>query len=247
MASSYPGALDSFTNPTSTDAMDASAALYHDVQHANANDAIEAVQAELGTDPAGGAATVKARLTAGLGMGIRHPAWPTASYYYYTGWVANGYVSNTAMTIDEIVYVPFWCPTPVTLAALVMNVTTLAAGNCRVGIYTAAESSGTIVPSALLVDAGTFDTSTTGYKEVATTQALAGDTLYFLASLFSAAPQVSNWSTTESVWGSMRYSTGSSRWPTWIQSYTYGTLPSSASGFTPGAATNDWPCIWVKL
>jgi hypothetical protein len=65
MASSYPGALDSFTNPTSTDAMDASAALYHDVQHANVNDAIEAVQAELGTDPAGTFTTVKARLDFG--------------------------------------------------------------------------------------------------------------------------------------------------------------------------------------
>jgi hypothetical protein len=36
----------------------------HATQHANANDAIEAIQTELGTDPAGASATVKARLDA---------------------------------------------------------------------------------------------------------------------------------------------------------------------------------------
>jgi hypothetical protein len=63
VASSYPGALDSLANPTASDAMD-SVTVPHADQHADANDAIEAVQAELGTDPAGASATVKARLDA---------------------------------------------------------------------------------------------------------------------------------------------------------------------------------------
>lgn len=57
--SSYPGGLDSFVNPTSADALDDPP---HDEQHANANDAMEAVQAELGLNPAGSQATVRARL-----------------------------------------------------------------------------------------------------------------------------------------------------------------------------------------
>jgi len=43
---SYPGALDTFTNPTGTDD---TSVLSHAAQHANANDAIEALEAKLGT------------------------------------------------------------------------------------------------------------------------------------------------------------------------------------------------------
>jgi len=60
MATSYPGALDSLTNPTATDTLD-SATVPHAAQHANANDAIEAIEATLGINPQGSSATVKAR------------------------------------------------------------------------------------------------------------------------------------------------------------------------------------------
>jgi hypothetical protein len=63
MTSSYPGSLDSLTNPTSTDTLD-SATVPHAAQHANANDAIENIEAELGTNPKGTFATVAARLAA---------------------------------------------------------------------------------------------------------------------------------------------------------------------------------------
>lgn len=59
MPTSYPGGLDAFTNPTAGDMLDNPP---HDVQHANANDAVEAIEAELGTSPSGGFATVKARI-----------------------------------------------------------------------------------------------------------------------------------------------------------------------------------------
>jgi len=63
MASSFPGGLDSFTNPTATDTLD-SATVPHADQHSNANDAIEAIESTLGVNPQGGSATVVARLTA---------------------------------------------------------------------------------------------------------------------------------------------------------------------------------------
>lgn len=61
MASAYPGGLDSFTNPVSTDLTN-SVTVPHATQHSDLNDAVEAIQAELGIDPAGASATVVARL-----------------------------------------------------------------------------------------------------------------------------------------------------------------------------------------
>ena len=63
MSSAFPGGLDNFTNPTASDTLD-SATVPHADQHANVNDAIEAVQSTLGTNPQGSSATVKARLDA---------------------------------------------------------------------------------------------------------------------------------------------------------------------------------------
>ena len=68
MATNYPGALDTLTNPIGTDALN-NATTPHATQHTDANDAIEAIQAELGVNPKGSSATVVARLngTAVLG------------------------------------------------------------------------------------------------------------------------------------------------------------------------------------
>ncbi|MBK9181426.1 MAG: hypothetical protein IPM45_18090 [Acidimicrobiales bacterium] len=61
MTTAYPGALDALTNPTAADPLHSPS---HSAQHANANDAIEAIQAELGVAPSGAYATVAARFTA---------------------------------------------------------------------------------------------------------------------------------------------------------------------------------------
>jgi hypothetical protein len=61
VTTSYPGAVDNLTNPTPSDTLN-SATVPHAAQHANANDAIEAVQTTLGVNPQGSAGTVKARL-----------------------------------------------------------------------------------------------------------------------------------------------------------------------------------------
>jgi hypothetical protein len=47
MATNFPTSLDAFTNPTAVDTLDSPP---HDVQHADANDAIEALQAKVGVD-----------------------------------------------------------------------------------------------------------------------------------------------------------------------------------------------------
>jgi hypothetical protein len=49
VATGFPTSLDNLTNPTSTDTLD-SVTVPHASQHANANDAIEALQAKVGVD-----------------------------------------------------------------------------------------------------------------------------------------------------------------------------------------------------
>ena len=61
MSTQYPAALDVLINPTSSDPLN-SATVPHHQQHANANDAIEAMQTVIGLSPAGSHLTVKDRI-----------------------------------------------------------------------------------------------------------------------------------------------------------------------------------------
>lgn len=63
MTTAFPAGLDNFTNPTAGDSLD-SPTVPHATQHANINDAVEAIEDTLGTNPQGDEATVKARLEA---------------------------------------------------------------------------------------------------------------------------------------------------------------------------------------
>jgi len=86
VATNYPDGIDNFSNPTATDYLD-SATVPHATQHANSNDAIEAIEAELGTNPKGSKASVKARLdavdttiaTISLTTGPTGPTGPTGA------------------------------------------------------------------------------------------------------------------------------------------------------------------------
>lgn len=65
MASTYPGSLDAFdTIASDKKTSDSVGGRTHRDMHNDLGDAVEAVQAELGTDPAGSYSTVKARLDA---------------------------------------------------------------------------------------------------------------------------------------------------------------------------------------
>ena len=61
MTTQYPAALDVLINPTSSDSLN-SATVPHHQQHADANDAIEAMQTVIGLNPAGSHLTVKDRI-----------------------------------------------------------------------------------------------------------------------------------------------------------------------------------------
>lgn len=59
MPSVYPSSIDDLSNPAATDAL---ATVDHALQHADANDAIEAIENELGLNPSDSVSTVRLRL-----------------------------------------------------------------------------------------------------------------------------------------------------------------------------------------
>jgi hypothetical protein len=63
MATNYPNSLDILINPSPTDTLN-SGIVPHAEQHANINDAMEAVQTILGVNPAGSHLTIKDRIQA---------------------------------------------------------------------------------------------------------------------------------------------------------------------------------------
>jgi collagen type VII alpha len=63
VTTSYPNGTDNFVDPTASDYLD-SATVPHADQHANANDAIHAIEVELGNNPKGSKSSVRARLDA---------------------------------------------------------------------------------------------------------------------------------------------------------------------------------------
>ena len=63
MTTQYPNGIDTFVNPQATDTLDSST-VPHATEHANANDSIHAIETELGTNPKGSKASVRARLDA---------------------------------------------------------------------------------------------------------------------------------------------------------------------------------------
>lgn len=77
MTTSYPSALDTFINPSSGDTLD-SATVPHAAQHDNINDAVAAVENELGVLPKGNYSSVKNRLDSTTGQFVTVGATPVS-------------------------------------------------------------------------------------------------------------------------------------------------------------------------
>jgi hypothetical protein len=92
VATNYPGSIDSLTNPSAGDALTSPS---HSAQHANANDAIEAIETELGVNPSGSDATVAARLTA-IEAGTNLATGAVTSAKIADGTIVNADVSASA-------------------------------------------------------------------------------------------------------------------------------------------------------
>lgn len=155
MSSTYPGALDSFTNPSGSDqTQTAIGGRTHSQMHRDINDCIEAIEAELGTDPAGAFSTVKARLDAMVyTMSPKVNGWVTADDIrtFVTG-SNQGRVSGDGPALGVRIY------KAMTVDALACIVDTLeAASTIRLGLYSS-DSDG--YPTTLLGSVSVPGTST---------------------------------------------------------------------------------------
>lgn len=109
---------------------------------------------------------------------------------YAAGAIAGTSTSTLTVTADRFYALPFIAPPR---AAVVnygaIGVTTLAAGNVRVGLYSNT-SPVNLYPAALLWDSGAISTGTTGAKSGTPNVTLTPGELYWAAALFDAAPTV---------------------------------------------------------
>jgi hypothetical protein len=99
MATNYPNSLDVLINPSSTDTLD-SGTVPHAQQHANINDAMEAVQTILGINPAGSHLTIKDRIAASESLNglnnvtITSVANGDVLKYNGSNWINSSNISN---------------------------------------------------------------------------------------------------------------------------------------------------------
>ena len=108
MATSFPGSLDSFVNPSGSDALD-SVSVPHATQHADLNDAVEALEAKVGVNGSAvttsldykvaqqGLVLVKSQT---IGSGVASVTVTdafSAQFYNYRIVLASGYAAGTVV------------------------------------------------------------------------------------------------------------------------------------------------------
>lgn len=146
---------------------------------------------------------------------------------------------NTVTVTAGILYATlFWVPNPITAISLNVHVTTLAAGNCRPGIYN--DSNG--APGSLVVDGGALSTGTTGVKTATISTALTPG-LYWLAVLFEAAPAVRSMGGTPTIVLGFSSNSDTTIHQGVEASQAYGALPSTFPASS--LSTGDHPRVVI--
>lgn len=117
-----------------------------------------------------------------IGQGPQGPPGMAASTAAIVGFVPQRWYDNTmcldatgasSYTLDTIRAIPFLVDQTTTFDVIAVEQTNSAVGNGILGIYTNdGNASGPGLPGTLLLDAGQFDTSTPGLKQIAINQSL---------------------------------------------------------------------------
>lgn len=108
---------------------------------------------------------------------------------YIAGQSNNTALTTGAPTANVLRAMPFLAPLRGgTIDRIAFEVTTLLAGNGRIGLYDNLEDLRNVYPGALLADSGDISTATTGIKSATISVALRPGRIYWLALVTSAAP-----------------------------------------------------------
>lgn len=109
---------------------------------------------------------------------------------YHAGITASA-LAGLATSANNLDMLPFYVPVAQAFDRIAVSVTTLAAGNARLGIYA---DTGAVYPGELVLDAGVVTTGTAGTRALTISLVLAPG-LYWLARLQDAAPSLQGLST----------------------------------------------------
>ena len=206
MTTAFPGAIDAFTNPTASDPLD-SVTVPHASQHANINDAVEAIETAIGTT----AAPVLAKLASPTFTGV--PAAPTAAVATNTtqiattafvianagiqpfGFTAGLYYmpigvsqSNFFTTEDVTYYTPFTVLKTNTFDRIAITSGSGFTGSAvvRAGIYN--NDSATGKPSTVVLDAGTVSpTAASTVYQITISQSLSAGNYWIAVNMQTAS------------------------------------------------------------
>jgi hypothetical protein len=150
--------------------------------------------------------------------------------------------STVALTANRLYGLPFFLPISMRFDRIAINVTTLAAGNARLGIYA---DGGAVAPVKLILDAGTVSTGTTGVKEITITQALSGK-LHWLAIVSDAGATIRGGAAGSLFAGFFGTdSTLPTTWDSYVyRAFTYAALPDPWG--TPTITSGTMPLIFLR-
>ena len=146
MTTNFPTSLDALANPTSTDALTSPS---HSDQHANANDAIEALEAKVGVDGSPVTTSLDYLVTQANAIGSSG----LVSGTYYTTSSNTGSTQATVTTTGTVSYLPFLVERTTTFDRIACRTATTITGTStvRLGIYNNSNKQ----PTTVLLDAGT--------------------------------------------------------------------------------------------
>lgn len=163
----------------------------------------------------------------------RPGAWNVQTSYYISDGLIPG-ANTTAVSANFLYYQPISVSGLMTKIGI--EVTTGAAGLCRLGLYT--NNNG--YPDRLILDAGTVDTTSIALVEATISQQLTGEWVW-MAAVFNATPTVRGCALGPSVLGGNLPSSGVRAL---IAPYTFGALPATAvatTNYTANAAA-----VWLR-
>ena len=122
----------------------------------------------------------QAELDAAIAVsGITYPKKYKTGKYYIAPSSVVATDSGLAVTLDRVYYLPFPVGESLAIDRIACSVTTLGSAGAvvRLGIYSDTDG----IPDARVLDAGTVDATTTGFKEITISQSLTAGSLYWMA------------------------------------------------------------------
>lgn len=241
MASTFPTTIDNFTNPTATSLLTSPS---HSGQHADINDAVEALEAKVGVNNSAVTSSLDYRV--GYLEGHTVPLnWRVGDYERATWGIPS--VTTLSTTLNRMYATAIYVPKGAGIDRVAIEVTTVggAGSVIRMGLY----ANGTNGVGGLLFDAGTVDSaSSTGWKEITVSWTNLTDDIYWLVAVaqVGTAPVVRGVPTNTALVGFGPYNIGLNsapdRWQVYQNAAASGALPST---FTTTASI-DGPIMLVR-